>query len=505
MVKRSLSDIGSKPLISILPSQDEMMSVVASSKEDRCLDFCIDSKTPSAPLDFLSLPLPFIELPSTVGGLKDCAEFHICSLLKKTTLSADDEDALDDGFVLCDLNIIRKKLQVWRQLFPRVRPLFALKCNPDPMVAAVLGQSGVCGFDCASLPEVELALKSVSNNPRLLVYANPQRAEKDLEMALSLGVRALTFDGPEELHKVHRAYQQRLAAQSNSRPPQMILRILVPDESSTVPLGEKFGASPARIASLANLALTLGLRIIGVSFHCGSGNHDPRAYRIAIELAAEAIQTIDLVQKDHKAACWLLDIGGGYPGLDGMGGDAGRFCGSKVKLDESLVQEDETETTEKVSNIVSPLLNKLFPHEQIHFVSEPGRYFVEGAFALCSRIYQAQSEYASESRHTVVRRHYFIAQGVQGMFKDCLLCNEVFTPVPLFVDSCCTDVIRIPSVIHGPSGELYDIIARDHPLPFLEAGDWLLFDRMGAYTLSIAARSDRPPIRYVIGGTAISP
>jgi hypothetical protein len=132
------------------------------------------------------------------------------------------------------------------------------------MVAAVLGKSGAAGFDCASVPEIQLALQSTAGpnsttstnevqqgNNKLLVYANPQRAEKDLDIALGLSVRALTFDGPEELRKVHRAYQKQVEQQqetsNNSNTddnaviarPDLILRIVVPDEHSSVPLGEK--------------------------------------------------------------------------------------------------------------------------------------------------------------------------------------------------------------------------------------------------------------------------
>jgi ornithine decarboxylase len=399
------------------------------------------------------------------------------------------------------------------------------------MVAAVLGQSGAAGFDCASVPEIQLALQSTAGpssttnkaqqgNNKLCVYANPQRAEKDLDTALALSVRALTFDGPEELRKVHRAYQKQVEQQqqtSNNKDdnnmvarPDLILRIVVPDEHSSVPLGEKFGASPSRFLSLIELAVELGLRIVGVSFHCGSGNHDPTAYQVAIELAGEAMEIVDRVQQQAgiEDKCWLLDIGGGYPGRDGIGGDCGRFVGSDSQ--ESATGDEpvddatqDSDTTIKIANIVTPLLDELYPVDSSHVqvISEPGRYFVEGAFALCSRIYRVVVE--PESAH----RHYYIAQGVQGVFKDCVLCGESFLPIPLALESPSDgegDPSVVPSTVHGPSGEDYDIICRDYPLPVLQTGDWLIFDRMGAYTLSIAARNGRPPVRYLMGGSTLS-
>ena len=240
--------------------------------------------------DLSKFPLPCEVIPSEVNSLKDCARHQIRALLalEGPHMTLDDEDALDDGFVLCDLNVVYNKYEAWRRLFPRLRPFFALKCNPDPMVAAVLGQLGA-GFDCASVPEIQLALASSSTTTTTantttpggrrmpqssLIYANPQRAEKDLDTALQLHVQTLTFDGPEELRKVHRAYRKLIESATTANmpvpnPPDMVLRILVPDKHSTVPLGEKFGVPPSQIEPLAELSAELGLSITGISFHCG--------------------------------------------------------------------------------------------------------------------------------------------------------------------------------------------------------------------------------------------
>jgi ornithine decarboxylase len=527
----------------------------------------IDTNIPSTcefHFDKLSsrLPHPYLALPASVTCLSECAQWHIDMLEKEfedqdeaeepqsgtTSINNHDvEDALDDGFVLCDLQVIQQKLLAWRHLFPRIKPFFALKCNPDPMVAAVLGRTNqAAGFDCASLSEISLALTSCTNSSALslsvsspssaaadlIVYANPQRAERDLEASLELGVSAFTLDGEEELHKIHRAFLAKTAVTmdhdeddttgSTATVPQIILRLLVPDEHSTVPLGEKFGAPPDRIPSLVKLALTLELPIIGVSFHCGSGCHDPTAYAQAIQLAHNAMTIIDQLQGAARLPpCWLLDIGGGFPGRDGCKFEEPfmkmpalqRFTGAGTtsSLDDDD-QQDDKETAKNIAHAINPLLEELFPAAttNVQIISEPGRYFVEAAFALCSRIYRVQKEGDI--------MHYTIAQGVQGVFKDVVLCGESFRPIPLqrmlpntttttTIDDNNDDdhpkaVAVFSSTIHGPSGEDYDIVCPSIELPLLQVGDWLLFDRMGAYTLSISARSGRPPIRYVMGGTA---
>lgn len=220
----------------------------------------------------------------------------------------------------------------------------------------------------------------------------------------------------------------------------------------------------------------------------------------------------------------LLDIGGGYPGRDGAGGDVGRFTGTRCNLGEGAGEEkdeDGNETAAGVAAVVMPALRELYPRgwgEEVEVIAEPGRYFVEAAFALCSRIYRVrvvdrgEGEGAGEQQPAAAgqHRHYYIAHGVQSVFKDCILCGESFTPIPYRVGG--TNGKRgddkeeeglVRCTVHGPSGDESDVVCRDHLLPPLEVGDWLLFDRMGAYSLSISARSCKPPVRYVIGGQHI--
>lgn len=313
---------------------------------------------------------------------------------------------------------------------------------------------------------------------------------------------------------------------------------------------------PSLLVCLRQPLTLLPFRSLSV-FVFRSGNHDPEAYKVAIELATDAAHTVEQVfaRKGVPQRCWLLDIGGcvlsdfrqieyycrvqrivlcrlphssfmftccaplfwrdssGFPGRDGMGADAGRFVGNNHHA-VNLEVEREGETALKIAQSVVPVLHELYPPsteeeasddltECVKFIAEPGRYFVEAAFALCSRIYRVRIEESPDGSEA--HRHYFIGQGVQGVFKDCILCGESFLPEPYALHPDRESRAAVLCTIHGPSGEDYDVVCRDYLLPPLEIGDWLLFDRMGAYTLSIAARSGRPSIRYVIGSSRLPP
>lgn len=533
-----------------------------------------------------SLPKACDIIPASATNLTECALYEIQQLQQEECSSINSEsyydekkqnyceDALDDGFFICDLAVVQRKLHAWRKMFPRIKPFFALKCNPDPMVAGILGleiNREIVGFDCASPAEISLALQSClftneenitrhNNGTKRCIYANPQRSISDLDTSLDLNVRTLTFDGKEELHKVKAAYLRRVQnwmeknapaespEEDKPQPPEMVLRLLVPDGCSSVPLGEKFGAAPNDVKQLTELACELGLPVIGVSFHCGSGCHDPESYAVAIKIAKDAISTIEHTLEEHvkkchdkneieddeknhykikHTKCTLLDIGGGFPGIDGFGADNHRFSGlcPSSKARENISNADEygvdQESTLKIARVVTPLIDELFPlgcpvkasnsSQNIHVISEPGRYFVEEAFALCSRIYSCKTSKGENGQEI---NHYWIAQGVDGVFKDVILADEIFKPVGLSLrqsvdvddSSSINDEEQermFESVVHGPSGEDYDIVCKNCFLPALKEGDFLVFDCMGAYTISIAALSAKIPIRYVLGGAHI--
>ena len=133
---------------------------------------------------------------------------------------------------------------------------------------------------------------------------------------------------------------------------------------------------------------------------------------------------------------------------------------------------------------------------------------MKSASALCSRIYSVRLD-------ADARRHYFITQGVQGVFKYVLLCGNNFVPFPLSIgdgimttdsdtgsyqvqnEERCKKYELFPSTAHGPSGEYFDVVRPDFILPNFIEGDCITFDWMGAYKLSIAARSGSLTIIYV--------
>lgn len=68
------------------------------------------------------------------------------------------------------------------------------------------------------------------------------------------------------------------------------------DPEARVPLGLKYGANPEEAPKLLTAAKTLGLDVVGVSFHVGSACKNLAAYSSAIEKAREV----------RPCICWHL-------------------------------------------------------------------------------------------------------------------------------------------------------------------------------------------------------
>jgi len=185
------------------------------------------------------------------------------------------------AFYLVDLSHVKRQYLKWVGLMPRVRPFYAVKCNPDKNIIAVLKELG-CGFDCASLNEIGLVLnmKGKTLNPNDdIIFANPCKQIDHIKYAKSQGVTHCTFDSSNELHKLSRTYPGA----------KVLLRLAVDDSKSICRFSSKFGVPFEDCEELIKLAKDLKLDLCGVSFHVGSGCTDANAFVNAVKDAKKII------------------------------------------------------------------------------------------------------------------------------------------------------------------------------------------------------------------------
>lgn len=376
------------------------------------------------------------------GALKN----HIESV-NKDTCDAGDENS----FFVCDLGEIQRLYRYWCEKLPRVTPFYAVKSNPNPQVLKTLCELNA-NFDCASKSEIEKVLR-LGAEPSRIIYANPCKASSFIRFAKQKNVRKSTFDNVEELHKIKRFHPES----------ELLLRIATDDSTAQCRLSTKYGCSMEEVGTLLAKVEELGLNLVGVSFHVGSGASDFGSFEKAIR---DARIVFDMATKKFgMEELHILDIGGGF----------------------------QLESFEESSRVINAALEQYFPvSSEVEVIAEPGRYFAATAFTLACHVIAKNSHGKGDSM-------LYINDGVYGNM-NCILFDHQ-TPIPrvLFHNSTfhymdletsspiltqnCPNRVSI----WGPTCDGLDCITDKYYMKYdLVVGDWLYFPNLGAYTSSAA-------------------
>ena len=388
-------------------------------------------------------------------------------LMLQIAASAPHADSIEPFYVI-DLGDVVRKHAKWVAALPRVEPFYACKCNGEPAILDTLAALGA-GFDCASQAEMRAMLER-GVSPARIIYAHPCKPVTHIEYARSVGVTMMTFDNEMELHKVKRHHPGA----------ELVLRVLVDDQYSVCRFGTKFGLPVARAEALLTLAKTLGLAVVGVSFHVGSGCTDVRGYTGAVAVAKRAFDVGRAVGHDMR----LLDLGGGFPGA----------ASAPIAFAD-------------IAAVLTAALAEHFPaaapeNARLRIIAEPGRYMVASAAALAVNITstRVQEDGAVD---------YYVNDGVYGSFNCILFDHQTVTPEVL-----CTRAGQPPgpppprTCVWGPTCDSMDLITKTAVLPELHVGDWLYFRDMGAYTMAASSTFNGFPKAlhyYLVSSPCASP
>ncbi|KAI1468584.1 pyridoxal-dependent decarboxylase [Daldinia caldariorum] len=360
----------------------------------------------------------------------------------------------EDTFFVGDLGEVYRQHMRWKKNLPRVKPFYAVKCNPDPKVIQLLAGLGT-GFDCASKSEIEQVL-NMGIDPARIIYAQPCKTNSYVRYVANRGVKQMTFDNADELRKIAKLFPDA----------ELFLRILTDDSSSLCRLSLKFGASLDSTDELLALAKELGLNVVGVSFHVGSGASDPLAF-------LKAVRDADTVFKQayaHGFDLHTLDVGGGFSG----------------------------DTFEDMACVLRDALDEYFP-PHVNIIAEPGRYYVSSAFTLaCNVIARRTIDNPITGKASYMA---YINDGLYGNFSSIMFDHQ--NPIAkvlragnrtyyntILAESLPEGVSAgIEYSIWGPTCDGIDRITESIHFPHeLNVGDWLYFEDMGAYTKCSATK-----------------
>lgn len=355
-----------------------------------------------------------------------------------------------EPFFAVDLEDVCNKHIRWLTLMPRVTPHYAVKCNDDLNVIKLLAYLGA-GFDCASKGEIKKVM-DVGVTADRIIYANPCKQSSYIRYAQEVGVEIMTFDNEHELLKIKQNYPNA----------QLVLRIVTDDSNAVCRFSMKFGADLDTARKLIDKAQEIDMTIVGVSFHCGSGQMTSKAFVDAIQNARMIMNYGNKMGFTMK----LLDLGGGFPGNTGT---------------EDYFAE--------ISAAVNKTLDEHFPlDEGVRIIAEPGRYYVASAYSLATNVIATREMTDSETGKQ--KYMYYINDGVYGSF-NCVLYDH-YVPEPCFFAKNESNE-KYTSSIWGPTCDGLDCINKTIEIPKLNIGDWILWKNMGAYTISAAVKFNGLP------------
>jgi len=354
---------------------------------------------------------------------------------------------------------------LWKRYLPRIQPFYAVKSNPDINILRSLFILGV-NFDCASKGEIQQIL-DLGADPSQIIYANPAKGFDHINYAREKDVRLMTFDNITELNKIMQHFPDA----------ELVLRISSNDTMSLLPFGYKFGARKDDAIALIAACAELNAKLVGISFHVGSGCYSPVAFIDTLHRAREMFSEAE----KYGLNLTLLDIGGGFPGDD-----------------------EGTIDFEEIASAIAPVIDNLFP-SNIEVIAEPGRFFCTSTTTVALQIY-AKRDYVvrrvdSETNEIteIKETQYYCPDGVYGNFNNIIydhakpICQPLNEP-PL-------DALLFNSTFFGPTCDSIDVIAKNISFADLNLGDWVYFANMGAYTLAAGScfnGFERPPIYYGI-------
>lgn len=312
-----------------------------------------------------------------------------------------------DAFYVVDLAQVARKYAEWTAELPRVRPYYAVKCNDDPRIVETLASLGA-GFDCASKGEMSMAL-GLGVAPRDIIFAHPAKQPSHLQYARKKGVTRMTFDNEDELRKIAREHPGAEA----------VLRILTDDSHSVCRLGLKFGCPPDKVAPVLRVAKELGVNVVGVSYHVGSGNGNAASFGDAVREARRAFD----VAAEMGFVLKLLDIGGGFPGSEmGAEGGADTLAGATADVANPYSKHPSFKS---IAAVVRGALDTHFPPSTgVTIIAEPGRFFVKSSHVLAVNVVGKRKTEDEAGAGAGPRWNYYVNDGLYGSF-NCVLYDHV--------------------------------------------------------------------------------
>jgi len=345
----------------------------------------------------------------------------------------------EEPFFIVNLGDIVRQYKKWMTYLPNVKPFYAVKCNPDPVILRLLADLNI-NFDCASQNEIAKII-NMKVDPSRIIFANPCKWNSQIKFSRAHDVDLLTFDSENELYKIKLYHPEA----------NLLLRIKTDDSKSMCAFSCKFGVDMDEVKNILSVAKGLKINVSGISFHCGSGCKDPGAFTGAIKNARQIFD----IAKDMGFKFDTLNLGGGFPGVD----------------TEIISFKDIAET-------INIAINEYFSNiEGLKLIAEPGRFFVASSHTLVMSVINKKVKTDENGEKIII---YYCNDSVYNNLNNLIMDHFVVNENNLFPFNERHEK-KYKSVLYGGSCDSLDIIAKDIQLPDLSIGESCYLTNVGAY------------------------
>jgi ornithine decarboxylase len=319
--------------------------------------------------------------------------------------------------------------------------LYAVKANPHPIALTQLWNAGVRHFDTASLGEIE-AVRSLLPDA-ICHFMAPVRLPGQARAAFeTYGVTDFVVDSEAELDKL-------LAETGKPAKLRVFVRLVASLGGALLELSSKYGCRPEEAAKLLKRIKASGAAPC-LTFHVGSQCLSPFSYAQAIEIAQQAIRL-------SGAPIAALDIGGGFP---------------------TAYVGQEPPPPHWYFDMIKTALDNLSV-KNLPVMCEPGRALVGQGISLVTQVVMRRGD------------RLYLNDGIYGSFDEQRFASfeADYPPTAIALDAkgkakTLTGEKR-PFRAYGPTCDSADVLPRPVMVPdSIATGDFVLFDAMGAYTVS---------------------
>ncbi len=360
-----------------------------------------------------------------------------------------------------DLALVRARAQQVRAAiaWQPFQPLYAIKANPCPAVAAAIVGEGY-GIDAVSPGEVALALR-LGVRPDLVLYTENNMTDAEQALAIAQGV-LVNCGSLDRLERLARAGAKQACVRFNPE-----FGDGAHEKICTAGPLTKFGVHQSLLGDVRRIERETGIQVVGCHMHIGSGFLDATAF----SKSCEVIFAI-AAQLPHLR---FVDVGGGIG----------------IPYREGQAAFDLATMGATLSASFAAFCRRY--GRPLELRVEPGRFLVAEAGTLYTTVTSVKSN--PDGRVFVGCDTGFNHLVRVAMYDAYHRISNLTRP------QAPTQVVDVV----GNICESGDVFARQRPLPTAQPGDLLALHDTGAYGMAMASTyNTRPlPAEIVIDGPSV--